>query len=200
MVSRAHARRRRSRSPGPGMAGLPGVLTQPHPLRGALPSGPQNRVTLWPRTSVGSRAAVVPVLAVGLRPGTRLRRQPRGRFEPELAVVPVQPPSVVVDEVVAAFAQQAQVVDVGGSAAGEPFDVVGFASLRGGGTVGAAAIAGRQYDPLAGTGSPVGSSQPQRVAVGIEDGRQDPSVSRQPGDLVGGDGQAVVIAQVLELA
>ena len=45
------------------------------------------------------------------------------------AVAAAELPVVVVDEVVAAFAQQGEVVNVGGPAAGEPFDVVGFGSL-----------------------------------------------------------------------
>ena len=177
-----------------------GVPAHLYPLRGDSPSRPQDGVALCPGTGVETRAAAVPVLAVVLRPGTRMRRQQRGRFEPELAVVPVQPPSVVVDEVVAGLAQQAQVVDVSGTAAGKPFDVVRFAPFGGGRAVDAAAVTGSQHEPLAGTGLPVGSSQPQRVALGAEDGRQDPSIGRQRGDLVRSHRQAVVIAQVPEFA
>ena len=80
-----------------------------------------------------------------------------------MAVVAMEVPSVVMDEVVAAFAQQGEIVDVGGPTSAEPLDVVGLVSLGRRGAVDAPAVAGGQHDPLAGACVSLGPPQPKRV-------------------------------------
>ena len=66
--------------------------------------------------------------------------------------------------------------------------------------VDAAAVSGGEHDALSLGGVALGPSQPQRVAVCVEDGGEDLSVGGESGDEVRGYGQAVVIAQVAQFA
>ena len=99
-------------------ARLPDSATSASPVRvarGGGASGSEDGVAL---ACLSSRRSLA---------GRRLCRGP----ECVLAVVFVEFPVVVVYEVVAPFAQQGEVVDVGGAASAEPFDVVGFGSFDG---------------------------------------------------------------------
>ena len=158
-------------------AGADGGIRTPTPLRvlGPKPSASARfrhvrecaRVARGAGGSGSQDGVALPLGLVFMRSG--LGRWP----ESESAVEVVELPSVVVYEVVAAAAEQAQVVDVGVAAGREPFDVVGFAPLNGCGAVGAAAVACREHRPLAGAGVPLGSAEPQGIAAGVEEGGQD---------------------------
>ena len=146
------------------------------------PSVSQDEVLLWTGSRAGSGSGLGPGMCRWL--------------ESVSAVVAVELPVVVVNQVVAAFTQQGEVVNVGGAAAGEPFDVVGFGSFDGRAAVDAAAITSCQHDPLAGTGVSLSPSQPKWVTLGVEDGGKDLGSRGEAGDLIDRYGQAVVVAQV----
>ena len=106
--------------------------------------------------------------------------------------------AVVVDLVVAVAAQQAHVVDVGGAAVLPVPDVVYLAPVGRGAAADAAAVACHQGGALGGAGVAPAAAEPKRLALLVEDGRQDLGVARQPQEFLGRERRAASEAGVGE--
>ena len=102
--------------------------------------------------------------------------------------------------VVAVAAQQAEIVDVGGAVVFPVDDVVGLAEAVGAAAADAAPVAYGEGDALGVAGVAVLASQPEGLALGVEDGRQDPGLKCQPDEFAGREGGAVDKLGVGELS
>ena len=87
--------------------------------------------------------------------------------------------------VVAVDAEQAEIVDVGGSTVGRTDDVMRLAPVVIAAAADAALVSCGEHGALAVAGVAVLASQPERLALGVEDGRQDGGFTGEAHEFLG---------------